>query len=707
MGKIHLENVCNIKSADIDIVDGKLNIKFGTNGTGKSSIVKAIRAASLPEGKEKDKEIELIRPYHLKDVTPVIETDYSNIKLFDLSYVDNFLFEKDSLYKNSYSIIINNSDTKELREEIEKKLEMGVYTDVITRLTNIKKTFTDNIKWNKDSNKDGIIPAKYALSGIRDGNVRKQYEEQTPYNNIVSKKSWIEFAKLGQQLRENTHQCPYCLKEMDDNEVEELDKVINFFDNNNIDKYLESIDFVNNNIYRYMDKNEIDEFQSILDKKEKVSKEDAAILKNKIDKIQKEFNKLDIINDLRNISLLDINNIMRAKDSISDAYLDTDIFVDVEDLKMATKYNEYVNEIEKSINDLYNLNLELNNKLKLTIENNKEFINRFLQNSGMKYRVDINDQQRIVLRPLINSDEIITISSPKDHLSYGERNSLSLMLFALEIKNSEHDLIVLDDPISSFDINKKFAIFYQLFDKNDGEFKDDTVLMLTHEFSVVIDALKSNMFDNVLPTMRNGYEHFVRFIKNTNGEIEEKMITKRNIKSSEALDKEIAQNKDKSRIVRACHIRRFIEMNYFEYPTKYNLISSFLHCLKNPLDYDGNKISVEEIKTAQDEINKIMEINNDPFDYYLWMEDITKEKLEEEFAHATYSTDKIFLTRFYSFFLQENHLGNNNMINQSLYSFLCSNYHIENESVMKLTDKFDTIPAFIIEACEEFFRLNK
>ena len=60
------------------------------------------------------------------------------------------------------------------------------------------------------------------------------------------------------------------------------------------------------------------------------------------------------------------------------------------------------------------------------------------------------------------------------------------------------DLVVLDDPISSFDGNKKFAIINMLF-MGKHSLKNRTVLLLTHEFNTVIDAIY-NMPYNFNPT---------------------------------------------------------------------------------------------------------------------------------------------------------------------------------------------------------------
>ena len=43
-----------------------------------------------------------------------------------------------------------------------------------------------------------------------------------------------------------------------------------------------------------------------------------------------------------------------------------------------------------------------------------------------------------------------------EHLSYGEKNAFALVLFMYSVLKDNPDLIVLDDPISSFDGNKKF-----------------------------------------------------------------------------------------------------------------------------------------------------------------------------------------------------------------------------------------------------------
>lgn len=58
---------------------------------------------------------------------------------------------------------------------------------------------------------------------------------------------------------------------------------------------------------------------------------------------------------------------------------------------------------------------------------------------------------------------------------------------------SQHpDLIILDDPISSFDSNKKYAILHRMFrniGKRDVSLVGSTVLLLTHDFEPITDFI--------------------------------------------------------------------------------------------------------------------------------------------------------------------------------------------------------------------------
>ncbi|UXZ23047.1 hypothetical protein KZH41_02110 [Pseudomonas sp. YeP6b] len=64
--KVVIQNCNNIELGEIEIKENSLNIKHAINGTGKSTIAKAIVAA-VNDSKNKTKELVQLRPYKLKE----------------------------------------------------------------------------------------------------------------------------------------------------------------------------------------------------------------------------------------------------------------------------------------------------------------------------------------------------------------------------------------------------------------------------------------------------------------------------------------------------------------------------------------------------------------------------------------------------------------------------------------------------------------
>ena len=110
------------------------------------------------------------------------------------------------------------------------------------------------------------------------------------------------------------------------------------------------------------------------------------------------------------------------------------------------------------------------------------------------------------------------------YLSYGEKNAFALILFMYETISKNPDLVILDDPISSFDKNKKYAIINKLF-KGENSFRNNTVLMLTHDFDPIVDMVK-NFTSKFNEIKTNAY-----FMYNKKGNIIEKEIYYDNIKT--------------------------------------------------------------------------------------------------------------------------------------------------------------------------------
>lgn len=71
----------------------------------------------------------------------------------------------------------------------------------------------------------------------------------------------------------------------------------------------------------------------------------------------------------------------------------------------------------------------------------------------------------------------------------GRKNCFALALFLFDCLANKPELVILDDPVSSFDTNKKYGIMHYLF-KGEKSLKDKTVLMFSHDIEPIINFYK-------------------------------------------------------------------------------------------------------------------------------------------------------------------------------------------------------------------------
>ena len=108
---------CNcIKEADIKIEEGTLNIKYGSNGTGKSTISKAIFEKA--HGTESD--LQKLLPYNAteEDKPEVKGISFSKVMVFDEGYVNSYLFKEKSFLENSFRVFLKSEECEKLSQDI-------------------------------------------------------------------------------------------------------------------------------------------------------------------------------------------------------------------------------------------------------------------------------------------------------------------------------------------------------------------------------------------------------------------------------------------------------------------------------------------------------------------------------------------------------------------------------------------------------------
>ncbi|GAH84463.1 unnamed protein product, partial [marine sediment metagenome] len=118
--------------------------------------------------------------------------------------------------------------------------------------------------------------------------------------------------------------------------------------------------------------------------------------------------------------------------------------------------------------------------------------------------------------------------------------------------SQDPDLIILDDPISSFDSNKKYAILNRLFSSSKSKtFYTRTVLMLTHDLQPIIDCLVNDKPRRELVS--------ACFLQCKEGVISEQEITPDDVQSLPKLLMQTSKNEALNIVHRVASLRRLLE----------------------------------------------------------------------------------------------------------------------------------------------------
>ena len=95
-----IKNCNSIDEAVISIEVGRLNIKYGTNGTGKSTIALAVDFGSNP-----DADLSQLTPFKYRSGDPTTTPkpsiegagQFSTVAVFNEEYVNKFVFQQDEV----------------------------------------------------------------------------------------------------------------------------------------------------------------------------------------------------------------------------------------------------------------------------------------------------------------------------------------------------------------------------------------------------------------------------------------------------------------------------------------------------------------------------------------------------------------------------------------------------------------------------------
>ena len=587
------------ENTEIAFVMDKMNIFYGLNATGKTTLTRLLKANSeMIVQEEKDRLNKLIKTYGEEALIEYeINSENKNyIKVFDNEYVtekigkksfdlnkfevenvidenfknpleDEYLRFKDIVEKNEITnkdirdnlnkSIIDEFDlikkdvnmTRKFNDELNKRifdefrLQNTINADkkmeILKKYTAISKvSFKDKIlDFNVDENelKTILIEVKEILKFNEEIVDNKYIEEVLDITN-QEKKKWILEGIKHIKVEDG---CPFCkskqniellteykkyeqsrIKEISQ-KIEMLKKKIEEFVNNSIDKksmLLKKITY-NKDIIDDFDKleNEInnlygniqaiyEELKEIIDNKyENINMDCTETYKKEVDIWYKDFEqeikyikqKIDDFNSV-------IDKSTKEQDGLRKEYVDSVIIPYI-----VNKYRDTYLDLEKKEIELkdnkkrrdeafakFKKDLEEKNILIKTVNNNLKLLNIEKYTVNSKFQLELKNKN-------INNEY-------RNFLSEGEKTSIALALFISELETSKEsdkvNILVFDDPISSFDYDNIYNIYYIIKDKWKELNNNVQFIILTH----------NNVFYNCLK-YSSEICNFQKLVKTTNG----------------------------------------------------------------------------------------------------------------------------------------------------------------------------------------------
>lgn len=118
MYQIKVENCNNIKEGIINIDANKLNIKYGINGTGKTTLAKAIQFANNND------ELSKLQSYFSDDLSKVtIIPAFNKILVFNEDFVNQVVFVEDEVIENSFEVFLKTPDYDAKKLQLDSHLQ--------------------------------------------------------------------------------------------------------------------------------------------------------------------------------------------------------------------------------------------------------------------------------------------------------------------------------------------------------------------------------------------------------------------------------------------------------------------------------------------------------------------------------------------------------------------------------------------------------
>ena len=442
--KIQIENFNGISKLDYEIVDNKVNFLFGLSGCGKSSIAKALtRTDDIENYQRVGNNISKVDvKVNGNDLIP------GKYFVYDKKYMEDIVINKTN-NEDVYTILIGDGEEiKKCKSDYEKAIKdllpiKDQLLDVIKAIYDIKTKLKLESLSNKKKKSTNLIEKMQSnIDSI------PTYKNGVKYS--VEETNWLVEGTKMDPYRNG--KCPFCSKKLTNARKGKIEEIIKFDTKtfNVFKKQEDNLQKLNMSIPTWKNKKELKSFN---------------------EKLIKYLDIYDSLNEyisfydrLNNINILEEDIVIKKPPIILNSLL-PDFY------KPITDFYANMKNIKKSLGELKNKTFEVLNK-------NTNLINNKLKMLDIPYSIKREklDENNKTASYFIYHNSDKNKKEMSSFLSDGEKNIIGLLLFLISHKNDE--LLIIDDPASSFDEYRRKVIFNFIF-----EFKqqNSTILVLSHD----------------------------------------------------------------------------------------------------------------------------------------------------------------------------------------------------------------------------------
>lgn len=462
-------------------------------------------------------------------------------KIYEKLKKDGAWATRDSLIKQNKNKTAVNMDTiniimKKNREDCDEQLESKEERDE-NKLENeykeLEKIMSKNFE-NQDKNIPllekidcgSIMEKKLKQLLLKTIEKQRLSERELRILDLVKNGHQSTYEKILSDLNNGEVNCPYCLRDMDKAYREGLIESIERIFNKEVNEYIKKLKEIKLPFgievlkeYEKYDKDEFEKISNLMNAYARIRTTFMSIVDYKINNVYEEIeasklDELDVENtinaindsiDKLNIKIININNLIKDKNNIRKRMheLNDELYA----LEIKEEYNllwKFKKELELEKNEEKE-NVEKLEQLKkeiqeLNAKKSSVYIALDRINEYMEYIFFKKDRLKLVCE---NNKYYVTVNGENvelKKLSTGERNIIALAYFFVTMfENVEEkdilkkdSLIVLDDPISSVDVDNKVGL-YSFFRRMLYEIKNKShskIICLSHSLDVIYNMEK-------------------------------------------------------------------------------------------------------------------------------------------------------------------------------------------------------------------------